>query len=118
MFRVSQAEYDDYITNSPIWKQKQKDRLEIDGHRCQMCGTWGTTWNRLMVHHMNYQTPLGTEDTYKSLVTLCESCHAGLHNALCRVTSPDGTRGWKEATPGMIKMRPENPRLQYIRSML
>lgn len=118
MFKVSQEDYDDYIQNSPIWKQKVKDRLIIDNYRCQMCGTYGTSWNRLEIHHMNYQKPLGTEDTYRELVCLCESCHAGLHNVLCRITSADGTRGWEMATPGMKKTRPENPRLQYIRSRL
>lgn len=115
MFRVSDDEYNNYIKYSPIWKQKVKDRLEIDKHRCQMCGTWGQNWNRLEVHHMNYLVPLGEEDTYKSLVCLCESCHSAVHNMLYRVTAPDGTRGWREATPATTKMRPDNPHLRNIR---
>lgn len=65
--------------------------MKIDGYRCAMCGCLGTAENKLEVHHWSYPEELGTEDPYKSLITLCHIHHKAVHRMLNRPTCPDGT---------------------------
>ena len=48
--------------------------LARDGWRCQYCGSR----NNLHVHHIVYRSEGGI-DTSGNLVTLCLSCHDGVH---------------------------------------
>ena len=72
-------EYKKYI-RSPEWEQKKAERLEIDGHKCAMCGRPESKCrNGLQCHHTNYKKPLGQESVYDDLVSLCPSCHMKIH---------------------------------------
>ena len=88
--------YMEYI-QSDKWRKLSAERMRIDEHTCQCCGTHGTTQNPLQVHHMKYDT-LGNEDVYTQLVTLCKACHRGIHRVMARKTSPSGRRGWRDCT--------------------
>ena len=94
---MNSEQYKRYLS-SDRWRCIAQDRMEIDGYRCQCCGTAGTANNRLEVHHLTYKH-LFTEEhyIYEDLVTLCHVCHTGVHRMMNRVTSPDGRRGWSEA---------------------
>lgn len=81
---------------SPEWKKLAEQRRQIDGYRCQMCGTSGTPLNWLEVHHFGYQGERGSEDPYRDLVCVCHCCHKLLHRLMNRVTSADGKRGWRD----------------------
>jgi uncharacterized protein with PIN domain len=79
--RLSREEYHNYLV-SPIWNQKRNERLIIDDHICQYCGSnlllredIETTPN---VHHYHYDT-LTDEDVNTDLVSLCNKCHEFLH---------------------------------------
>ena len=85
-------EYLAYIT-SPEWKEKSDQRMKIDGHVCQMCGSRGTIANPLQCHHFHYGN-FRHENIYKDLITLCKSCHESQHNMLRRITDADGGRMW------------------------
>ena len=94
-WRESQDKYREYL-NSPEWHEKKRQRMQIDNFTCQMCGCKGSKLNPLNVHHMSYHH-LYHEDVQKDLVTLCRSCHMGVHNMMNRVTnSYTGQRGWKD----------------------
>lgn len=60
--------------NSDRFKKKRRNRIEIDGHRCKICGSP----INLQVHHITYER-IGFEDM-DDLVTVCKKCHKGLHN--------------------------------------
>src|SRR5882724_1943277 len=65
--------YRDFLS-SPVWQAKRKQRLRIDGFRCQQCGTQGL----LDVHHLNYEKPWGQEEM-SDLLSLCRECHYQQH---------------------------------------
>ena len=89
---------------SDKWKAICKQRYEIDGYRCCMCGCSGTTGNRLEIHHWSYRSLYSEQDRiYQDLATLCHCCHKQIHKAMERTTSPDGRKGWKD-----------NPRIPQI----
>ncbi|MGA9981611.1 MAG: HNH endonuclease [Candidatus Sulfotelmatobacter sp.] len=48
--------------------------LRRDGWRCQACGTMAN----LEVHHKEFRSHSG-EDSEANLITLCSTCHAGIH---------------------------------------
>lgn len=89
--------YVDYLL-SDHWQNVRKERLEIDGYQCQFCGCRGTAKNPLVVHHFTYHN-LGREDVWNDLVTVCSSCHSGIHALMQRQTSPDGEHGWGSKLP-------------------
>lgn len=100
----SRAEYDEYL-NSPEWKEKKRQRADIDGHICRMCGV-REDQTRLECHHIKY-TNFGREDVYSDLITLCEDCHRAVHRMMCR---PTGTKsdgsiryGWGTDLPTYIR---------------
>lgn len=84
--------YVDYL-HSEQWKRIAKKRLEIDKYHCQFCGSSGTQRNPLEIHHLNYRN-LGRENVYVDLLTLCHSCHGGIHRMMNRVISPQGQQGF------------------------
>lgn len=58
-----------WYMNSSVWKEKRKERLELDGHRCVDCGAT----EKLMAHHLTY-VRIGQEEM-DDLITLCKHCH-------------------------------------------
>ncbi|PYV77558.1 MAG: hypothetical protein DMG96_10770 [Acidobacteria bacterium] len=50
--------------------------LGRDGWRCQSCGTM----SNLEVHHKEFRSHSG-DDCESNLVTLCATCHAGVHRS-------------------------------------
>lgn len=60
--------------NSPEWKVKRDQRLEIDGHKCVLCGGTERRGSTLNVHHLTYDN-VYMEDVRHDLVTLCHICH-------------------------------------------
>lgn len=69
-----QSLYHMYL-ESDQWKEKRDERLEIDGHKCQSCGST----DDLQVHHKSYEH-IGDEDVEGELVTLCKTCHEKEHD--------------------------------------
>lgn len=59
--------YGKYI-RSKAWRRKANERLEMDGHTCQVCGRKAEE-----VHHLTYDR-FGHEDM-NDLVSLCRKCH-------------------------------------------
>jgi len=55
--------------------------LRRDGWRCQSCGTM----SNLEIHHRLFRSQSG-EDLEDNLITLCVSCHEGVHLRRDRVT--------------------------------
>lgn len=70
-------EYKEYI-KSDVWKQKCKQRLEIAGHKCEMCGRPQTQSKALQIHHISYKH-LCNEDVGNDLICLCGRCHILIH---------------------------------------
>ena len=64
------VDYNAYI-HSHDWDLKRDERIEIDNHTCQVCGTNERT---LQVHHLSYSN-LGDEPM-EDLITVCSVCHA------------------------------------------
>ena len=89
---MTDQEYADYL-KSETWRKKAEQRMQIDGYRCQGCGSCGTAENPLEVHHLSYKN-LGNEDAFTELVVCCHMCHKNLHKIMERVTDPNGRRGW------------------------
>ena len=63
-------EYIEYLM-SDTWQNLRSQRLKIDHYKCQRCGRPFD----LQVHHLFYPDELGTEDPYRDLITLCDTCH-------------------------------------------
>ena len=93
---MENEKYQEYL-KSEKWKRIARERMEIDGNRCVMCGCRGTTANPLEVHHLSYKF-LGHEEEriYQDLETLCHACHKLIHAAMNRKTDPNGRHGWKD----------------------
>lgn len=96
--------YETYL-QSEEWRQKARQRMEIDGYRCQMCGSSGTMFNKLNVHHLTYHH-LYNEDPWKDLVVLCSSCHSAIHRMMNRRTA-ETRHGWKDTITEYVKHIPE-----------
>lgn len=89
-------EYQNYL-KSDKWRRLARQRMEIDNFKCVECGSSGTVNNPLEVHHISYKHLYHEEDrVYQDLMTLCHSCHKGLHRAMERVTNEEGKKGWKD----------------------
>lgn len=71
--------------NSPEWKEKARQRLELDGYRCTKC----RSAINLRVHHITYAS-LGHEDIENDLITLCNDCHKKLHEVDLRKKHDSG----------------------------
>ena len=66
-YKKGNPAYDRYI-HSAGWRRKASQRLEMDGHVCQVCGREATE-----VHHLTYDR-FGNEEM-NDLVSLCRKCH-------------------------------------------
>lgn len=79
--RMSHSEYLAYL-NTPLWKDKGRQRIEIDNWTCQYCGSELQSFDgpnhTPNIHHLHYRN-LGNEDIKKDLVSLCKYCHLSLH---------------------------------------
>lgn len=53
--------------------------LRRDGHRCVICGRFGTSANPLHVHHITPRSQ-GGENSMSNLVTLCAHHHQEVHH--------------------------------------
>jgi len=56
------------------YESLRRQVLRRDGWRCQLCGTM----SNLEVHHKDFRSHSG-EDSEENLITLCSTCHAGIH---------------------------------------
>ena len=72
-----------------------------DKGKCRSCGLRST----LQVHHIVFRSHGGPDETW-NLVTLCESCHSGIHTAV------------REGEHGLVIMVPcnANEKVQFKRS--
>lgn len=61
---------------SDAWKRKRHERMEMDGHACQLCGR-RMAESGLEVHHLTYERWMH-EDVQNDLVTLCHTCHSDM----------------------------------------
>ena len=86
-------QYQQYL-KSDEWKQKARQRAEIDDFKCCMCGATGTMNNPLETHHLSYRA-IGRENVWKDILTLCHNCHYHVHLMMNQKTAPD-RRGWKD----------------------
>lgn len=76
--RQQSEEYRKYI-RSDLWKEKCRQRIEIAGHKCEMCSRLETNCRQgLQIHHITYQR-LGCEDVGNDLIAVCGRCHLLLH---------------------------------------
>lgn len=73
---MTRQEYRDYI-RSKTWKDKRKEVLKRDGHKCCHCGS---LYGDLQIHHVTY-IRLGAE-LLEDLLTLCDACHVKEHKRL------------------------------------
>ena len=55
---------------------RREASLHRDNYTCQICGKKHT---RLEIHHIVFRSQGGTNDE-SNLITLCEECHAGIHD--------------------------------------
>ena len=89
MLAVHSKEYNAYML-SPAWADKRRERWEIDGGKCVMCGrpVSGDDWQ---CHHLHYRT-LGHENALTDLCTLCRGCHKKIHNYYDRIGGIQSSR--------------------------
>lgn len=59
---------------TPEWKRARRERLDMDGWRCQGCRRAG----RLEVHHLHSMRD-GGNHALENLVSLCRQCHMNAH---------------------------------------
>jgi 5-methylcytosine-specific restriction endonuclease McrA len=62
---------------APLYAELDRKILERDGWRCQYCGST----QDLQVDHIQSRRQLGS-DAEGNLITLCASCHEGIHLGL------------------------------------
>ena len=97
---ISKEEYLAYL-ETPEWKARAAKRREIDRGTCQLCGVKS---ENLEIHHLNYFS-ITKENPFTDLISLCPCCHEAIHRMLCRITSPDGRRGWSDLPYAARKRR-------------
>lgn len=113
------AEYLEYL-KTDVWKEKARQRLEIDKYKCQGCGCEGTQTNPLNVHHFGYREKLGNENVYTDLVSLCRSCHILIHKVMNRATNDQGRRGWRDVayTPNVHTYTADGEELERTKEIV
>jgi len=60
--------------DSGSYHELQRQVLERDGWRCQVCGSM----QRLQVHHLKLRSQSGGDEE-QNLITLCAECHTRTH---------------------------------------
>lgn len=74
-FWYGNVRYDHRLQYCEKWGSNLKERVRaFFGYRCVECGVEQTT-QKLHVHHVHYNKKMCCDDTPRSLVTLCRSCH-------------------------------------------
>lgn len=73
-----QSQFYKTYMRSDAWRLKERERMQIDGFCCVMCGRPAARCKTLQVHHITYKR-LGNENALTDLVTLCGSCHRKIH---------------------------------------
>lgn len=73
-YTQTQMNESDFL-QTEVWKKLREKRLKIDFYRCHYCGSA----INVQVHHLHYPDAWGLE-TMEDLVTLCDNCHAKVHN--------------------------------------
>lgn len=58
---------------SDEWQTIKDERLKIDNHHCQWCGTD----TNLEIHHLSYDNVY--HEDISDLITLCHGCHIKYH---------------------------------------
>lgn len=69
---------------SEAWAAKRMQRLQVDKFRCRICGVYMSSGagHVLQVHHLAGAYDDIPNETPADLLTLCEQCHADLHEIL------------------------------------
>jgi hypothetical protein len=68
------------LLSSPHWQRKRLEIMQLDDWKCRACHNGERMLN---VHHMSYERGrLPWEYPDNQLVTLCEDCHAEVHEFL------------------------------------
>jgi 5-methylcytosine-specific restriction endonuclease McrA len=60
--------------DSTSYTKLQRQVLERDGWRCQVCGSM----QNLQVHHLKFRSQSGGDEE-QNLITLCTECHERVH---------------------------------------
>ena len=60
--------------DSTSYAKLQRQVLERDGWRCQVCGSM----QNLQVHHLKFRSHSGSDEE-QNLITLCAECHGRMH---------------------------------------
>jgi len=60
--------------DSTSYTKLQRQVLERDGWRCQVCGSMQC----LQVHHLKFRSQSGGDEE-QNLITLCAECHERMH---------------------------------------
>lgn len=76
---LGQMPYGEFLQTG-YWKKVRKQVLFRDGHHCQKCKRWLQPQD-LVVHHLTYANHGDEANHMEDLVTLCKSCHNGIHAA-------------------------------------
>lgn len=88
---------------SAEWKRKRAARIEIDKHRCRICGAT----EKLTVHHLPQSYDLiPNESVEDDLITLCRRCH---DEVATNLTRRDGYRR-RNRPYKLVCVVPENQR--------
>ena len=56
----------------------REEVLKRDCYKCQICGTKGSLFNKLTMHHIIFRSH-GGKYTVDNLVTWCQRCHRAFH---------------------------------------
>jgi 5-methylcytosine-specific restriction endonuclease McrA len=60
--------------DSTSYAKLQRQVLERDGWRCQVCGSM----QNLQAHHLKFRSHSGSDEE-QNLITLCAECHERMH---------------------------------------
>lgn len=81
------------------WEERRRKVYERDDYECQICGYRGNVGEgKLHAHHI---TPIsdGGGHELENLVTLCRSCHSGVHAGKTETEGNEGSPSEDEMKP-------------------
>ena len=79
---IYEKTYEDQLNNYK-WKFRRATILKRDGHKCRMCGVFGTPNNPIEVHHRYYiYHSLAWQYYDDALISLCHNCHQLVHKSI------------------------------------
>lgn len=96
---------------SKKWERKRQAILRRDNYLCRECKRYGKTTSANTVHHI-MPVEMSSELVYdnNNLISLCNSCHNGMHYRETRELTTKGLR-W---VTWMLKKWGANPKYQAI----